>query len=198
MTLQGFPDEFHLGTLDTLIAAFSQLQSGARLHSVLASLTDRLAKYAAADEGVMQRLLEGGAFGKFKSAIEQVTEVHSDMAASDLIELYMALLHFTESVYPNNMGHVNDLLDACHQTLAAKGLGPDPKAERQLLALLAMPLKKHNVVEVLGLDKYPSLMALLRPATRKDMAVKIVQTVVSVRGVPNALGVPVTSVIPVM
>lgn len=42
--IQGFPDAFHLGTLDALLGALPELQSGVRLHAVMASLMDRLAK----------------------------------------------------------------------------------------------------------------------------------------------------------
>lgn len=42
--IQGFPDEFHLGTLPTLLAALPELQSGVKVHLVLASLLDRLSR----------------------------------------------------------------------------------------------------------------------------------------------------------
>jgi vacuolar protein sorting-associated protein 35 len=42
--IQGFPDAFHLGTLDALLGALPELQPGVRLHAVMASLMDRLAR----------------------------------------------------------------------------------------------------------------------------------------------------------
>lgn len=42
--IQGFPDEFHLGTLDVLLGACPELQPGVKVHTILASLVDRLAK----------------------------------------------------------------------------------------------------------------------------------------------------------
>lgn len=42
--IQGFPDAFHLGTLDALLGALPELQAGVRLHAVMASLMDRLAR----------------------------------------------------------------------------------------------------------------------------------------------------------
>lgn len=44
--IQGFPDAFHLGTLDALLSALPDLQPGVKLHAVMASLLDRLAKWA--------------------------------------------------------------------------------------------------------------------------------------------------------
>lgn len=42
--IQGFPDEFHLASLDTLLQILPQLQPGVKIHIVLASLLDRLAR----------------------------------------------------------------------------------------------------------------------------------------------------------
>lgn len=64
--MQGFPDEFHLGTLDSLLGALPELQSGVKLHAVMSALMDRLAKYAASDAKVMQDLLEGHSFDRFQ------------------------------------------------------------------------------------------------------------------------------------
>eukprot|EP00798_Chlamydomonas_sp_ICE-L_P013365 gene13365-19211_t len=55
--IQCFPDAFHLGTLDALLDSMPQLQPGVKIHTVLASLMDRLAKYAQLILALM-RLLE--------------------------------------------------------------------------------------------------------------------------------------------
>lgn len=44
--IQGFPDECHLRTLPALLAALPELQAGVRVHLILASLLDRLARCA--------------------------------------------------------------------------------------------------------------------------------------------------------
>ena len=62
------------------------------------------------------------------------------------------------------------------------------KAEKQLVALLSMPLGSRDAVTVLSLDQYPPLMSLLSRRTHKDMALKVVQTVLAqVRGEGGAL-----------
>lgn len=53
------------------------------------------------------------------------------------------------------------------------------KAEKQLVALLSMPLGTRDAVTVLSLDQYPPLMGLLSRRTHKDMALKVVQTVLA-------------------
>lgn len=53
------------------------------------------------------------------------------------------------------------------------------KAEKQLVVLLSMPLGSRDAVTVLSLDQYPPLMGLLSRRTHKDMALKVVQTVLA-------------------
>ncbi|KAL7204161.1 hypothetical protein ACSBR2_017265 [Camellia fascicularis] len=45
--IQDFPDEYHLQTLETLLAAFPQLQSSVDIKTVLLRLMERLSNYAA-------------------------------------------------------------------------------------------------------------------------------------------------------
>lgn len=61
------------------------------------------------------------------------------------------------------------------------------KAEKQLVALLSMPLGSRDAVTVLSLDQYPPLMGLLSRRTHKDMALKVVQTVLTQVGVVEGL-----------
>lgn len=42
--VQGFPDDFHLGTLSPLLASLPQLQPGVKVHVILGSLLDRLSR----------------------------------------------------------------------------------------------------------------------------------------------------------
>ena len=43
--IQGFPDEFHLGTLTILLSSLPELQSGVKVHLIIASLLDRLNRW---------------------------------------------------------------------------------------------------------------------------------------------------------
>uniref|UniRef100_A0A383WCT9 Vacuolar protein sorting-associated protein 35 n=1 Tax=Tetradesmus obliquus TaxID=3088 RepID=A0A383WCT9_TETOB len=174
--IQGFPDAFHLASLDALLSALPELQSGVKLHAVMASLMDRLARYAASDPSVVGQLLERHAFEKFVESISKVAELHGDIPAVSLVEMYAALMRFTEGVHPDKLENVNRVLGACQRGLAGKGLGGDAKAEKQLVALLSMPLGSRDAVTVLSLDQYPPLMGLLSRRTHKDMALKVVTT----------------------
>lgn len=72
-----------------------------------------------------------------------------------------------------------------------RGLGGDMKAEKQLVSLLSMPLGTRDAVTVLSLDQYPPLMSLLSRRTHKDMALKVVQTVLAQVRRPEVLAVGV-------
>ncbi|GFH26478.1 vacuolar protein sorting-associated protein 35, partial [Haematococcus lacustris] len=105
--IQVFPDSFHLGTLDSLLGALPEMQPGVKVHSVMASLMDRLARYAAADPWAMTRLTEMRAFERFRDAIGRIISAQASMAPADAVEMYVALMNFTGSVHPNLVTNVN-------------------------------------------------------------------------------------------
>ncbi|KAL6753231.1 vacuolar protein sorting-associated protein 35 [Haematococcus lacustris] len=175
--IQVFPDSFHLGTLDSLLGALPEMQPGVKVHSVMASLMDRLARYAAADSWAMTRLTEMRAFERFRDAIGRIISAQASMAPADAVEMYVALMNFTGSVHPNLVTNVNQVLAAAHAALAPRGLAGDSRAERALVALLTLPITKYDVVTGLGLSEYPLLMGLLRQRTHKELASRIVHSV---------------------
>lgn len=81
--MQGFPDEFHLGTLEALLGAVPQLQTGVRLAGIMASLMDRLARFVAGgDPAVRRQLDEADAFGRLKAAAGKVGFGSKDLVSS--------------------------------------------------------------------------------------------------------------------
>ncbi|KAL4440093.1 hypothetical protein ABPG75_003094 [Micractinium tetrahymenae] len=171
-----FPDEFHLGTLQSLLGTLPQLQPGVRVHTVLSLLMDRLANYAASDRGVVQQMNQVDAFGQMSGVALKVVEQHPDMPGADVAAMYSALLGFSGTVYPDQLDFVDRVLETCHNALQRRGPIGEPKAEKQVVALLSTPLDKYDVVTVLGLTHYPSVMELLQPRMKREMATKIVQT----------------------
>ncbi len=77
---------------------------------------------------------------------------------------------------PSNYG-ANECFARSTQALASRDVAADARAEKQLVALLTIPLDSYDVVTVLGLGRYPALMGLLQLSMRKEMAVKIVQSI---------------------
>ena len=81
-------------------------------------------------------------------------------------------------VYRWLIAHIwpNNCLCVRLQALQRRELSSDPRAEKQVVALLSIPLDTYDAVTVLGLRNYPSVMSLLSPPTYKQMSVTIVQS----------------------
>lgn len=77
-------------------------------------------RYAASEPAVGQQLLEGHAFEKFVESIAKVADLHGDIPAAYMVEMYVALMHFTDGVYPDKLENVNKVLGACHQALSGR------------------------------------------------------------------------------
>lgn len=69
---------------------------------------------------MVQQLLERHAFEKFVESITKVADLHGDIAAVSLVEMYVALMRFTDNVHPDNLANVNRVLGACQRGLAGK------------------------------------------------------------------------------
>lgn len=174
-----FPDEFHLGTLQSLLGALPQLQPGVRVHTVLSLLMDRLANYAATDKDVVEEMNGVDAFGQMSKVALKVVEQHPDMPGADVAAMYSALLGFSGTVYPDRLDFVDRVLETCYNALQRRGPINDSKAEKQVVALLSTPLDKYDAVTVLGLAHYPSVMELLQPRMKREVATRIVQTLLA-------------------
>ena len=54
--------------------------------------------------------------------------------------------------------------------MASRGDAREDRTEKQIVALLTLPLTAYDPVTVLGLSTYPRVMSLLKPATCKVLA----------------------------
>ncbi|KAL6778260.1 VPS35 [Auxenochlorella protothecoides x Auxenochlorella symbiontica] len=171
-----FPDDFHLGTLGTLLDALPGLQPGVKVATVLSSLLDRLASYAGANPTAVGQMTEQDAFGTLAGVALRVTQRHPDTLVADVAGMYAALLAFAGTVYPERLEHVDMVLGNCHDALRSRGTVPAGKAEREVVALLSTPLNKYDVVTVLGLKQYPAVLSLLRPNMQREVALNIAQS----------------------
>ncbi|KAA3488957.1 vacuolar protein sorting-associated protein 35B-like isoform X2 [Gossypium australe] len=166
-----FPDEYHLQTLEMLLAAFPQVQPTVDIKTVLSRLMDRLSKYAASSADVLTEFLQVEAFTKLSNAIEKVIEVQVDMPVIGAITLYVSLLTFTLRVHPDRLDYVDQVLGACVKKLSSIPKLEDSRATKQVVALLSAPLEKYNdTVTALTLSNYPRVMDHLDNGTNKVMA----------------------------
>lgn len=74
----------------------------------------------------------------------QIIASQPNLPAADAVEMYVALLSYAGSVHPGQLAYVDEVLAAAHAALGDRGpgLGGDARAERQLVALLSVPLAK--------------------------------------------------------
>ncbi|KAL9358532.1 hypothetical protein Peur_046655 [Populus x canadensis] len=176
-TIQVFPDEYHLQTLETLLGACPQLQPTVDVKTVLSRLMERLSNYAASSADVLPEFLQVEAFAKLSSAIGKVIEAQVDMPIVGAIALYVSLLTFTLHVHPERLDYVNQVLGACVKKLSGKPKLEDIRAKKQIVALLSAPLEKYNdIVTALTLSNYPHVMDCLDYETNKGMAMVIIQS----------------------
>ncbi|VVA22390.1 PREDICTED: vacuolar [Prunus dulcis] len=176
--IQVFPDEYHLQTLETLLAAFPQLQPTVDIKTVLSQLMERLSNYAASSTDVLPEFLQVEAFSKLSSAIGRVIEAQIDMPIVGSISLYVSLLTFTLRVHPDRLDYVDQVLGACVKKLSGTTKLEDNRAIKQVVALLSAPLEKYDdIVTALTLSNYPRVMDHLDNGTNKVMAVVIIQSI---------------------
>lgn len=176
--IQVFPDEYHLQTLDILLAACPQLQPTVDIKTVLSQLMERLSNYAASSIEVLPEFLQVEAFAKLNNAIGKVIEAQTDMPIVGAITLYTSLLMFTLRVHPDRLDYVDLVLGACVRKLSGKPKLEDSRATKQIIALLSAPLDKYNdAVTALTLSNYPRIMDYLDNDTNKVMAMVIIQNI---------------------
>ncbi|CAO2833808.1 unnamed protein product [Amaranthus hypochondriacus] len=176
--IQVFPDEYHLQTLDILLAACPQLQPTVDIKTVLSQLMERLSNYAASSIEVLPEFLQVEAFAKLNNAIGKVIEAQIDMPIAGAITLYTSLLMFSLRVHPDRLDYVDLVLGACVGKLSGKPKLEDSRATKQIIALLSAPLDKYNdAVTALTLSNYPRIMDYLDNDTNKVMAMVIIQNI---------------------
>jgi vacuolar protein sorting-associated protein 35 len=176
--IQVFPDEYHLQTLEILLAACPQLQPSVDVKTVLSGLMERLSNYAASSAEVLPEFFQVEAFAKLSNAIGKVIEAQVDMPIAGAVTLYSSLLTFTLHVHPDRLDYVDQILGACVSKLSGKGKLEDGSATKQIIALLSAPLDKYNDIETaLKLSNYPRFMEYLDDSTNKIMANVIIQSI---------------------
>ncbi|KAL0701869.1 hypothetical protein Bca4012_057991 [Brassica carinata] len=182
--IQVFPDEYHLQTLETLLAACTQLmveitsQPTVDTKIVLTQLMDRLSNYAASSPDVLHEFLQVEAFAKLSNAIGKVIDTQIEMPIVGAMTLFVSLLTFTLRVHPDRLDYVDQILGACVVKLSSVPKLEDARAMKQVVALLSAPLEKYNdIVTALTLSNYPRVMDHLDDGTNKVMAMLIIQSI---------------------
>lgn len=195
--IQAFPDDFHIRTLEQILAAYTKATPAVDMKPIMVTLMNRLANYingeggAAATSGL-------DIFSMFRTHLQAILERALDPPSnqggappagntqvdiSPALEVQAAFMQFTMSLYPSRAEYVDIILQSTAEiiqkyfvrTMDSKSKLSGPAGEK-IVDLLKYPLT-HLSLSVLGLENYPILMSFLQFETRKQVALSMVAIV---------------------
>ena len=190
-----FPDEFHLETLETFLAACSQLQDAVNTKDILTALMDRLATAARTALGA----IDGGAGTAAAAATlaanplyqrmmpilseytARIVAGNPKMPLADVLALQVALLTLSSIVHPDRIDFVDQTLGFTAQQLRLAGpAGLDSKVVQATIRLLTIPL--HGLgIRMLQLTNYDAALTALALPERKQVASTICEALLASR-----------------
>ncbi|CAD8200964.1 unnamed protein product [Paramecium octaurelia] len=186
-TIQAFPDEYHLQTLQELLkVCTTQLEPTVDIKNIFINLMGRLADFALNnDMGTFNS--EVDIYSMFKQNIDKMLDSNSQIEFKNLLDLQVAFLNFTLRCYPSNSEYVNDILKSCCR-LCERQNETDftEECQKNIVKFLAMPLDTMSL-SILTMNEYPNLMKHLPFQKRRQVAIKICQAVVNLNQVIDDL-----------
>ena len=177
--IQAFPDSYHLHTLEPFLEIMTQLQPTVDVKSILVNLLTRLADYTA--EGDLDIVNHIDIFGIIKKSVDAIiNDQASGGDAKGLLQLQVAFMRLSLKCYPLNTQYVNLILDSSVNLVdKANSAGTlDAEALKLIVKLLSFPLETMSLA-ILTMNNYPKLMGYLQFSSRKQVAFKIVEAVVT-------------------
>lgn len=182
--IQAFSDDYHLNTLAPLLDACTHLQPSVEIKSIFINLMDRLSNYAGDTKEDLEIVNTIDIFSLFKTYIDKIiSEQGGTIECKRLLELQVAFLRFSLKCYPMSTDNVNAILDSCVNLISKyteNDTRLDSESLKSIVKLLSFPLETLSLA-ILSMDNYPKLMKYLQFPSRKQVAFKIVQAVVSSR-----------------
>jgi vacuolar protein sorting-associated protein 35 len=203
--IQVFPDEFHLATLELFLKSCLQLKEKVNVRSILESLMDRLASYAAAHTGggaapatslvgaAGGPLAElGSSFKKLNDSISTLIDERSNISLTEILRLQTALTSYALKCFPGRMDYVShclvlstamiektDFVAAANSSGGAAALSDGVYADTtaQIEALLSAPLAS-LALRVLEMPAYGKLMSYLPWSNWREVAVSLLRAVI--------------------
>jgi len=119
-----------------------------------------------------------------------VMEARSEtMALGDALELQVALLDFGIQTYPTRLDYVDHVLGVCATLMET---APEDRVDEAnmkfVVQLLTLP-QDQLALTVLQLNNYPKLMGFLAFSNRKDVAVKLLRSVLAAKPVLDSMDI---------
>jgi len=178
--IQVFPDEFHLDTLEPLLAACADLHDQVDVKGVISSLIDRLAAFGNKEDGAGIPP-ELKLFDIFSEHIAKVIKSRPDMPLEDMVSLQVALVNLAHQCYKNRLDLVDTVLQntvTIFENLNFTKIFSESPLGKELTRLLKLPVDSYNnLMTVLQLKYFPPLLQLLDFNGRNAMAVYLVNNV---------------------
>lgn len=180
--IQIFPDHFHLQTLEPFLDTCAKLQPTVDVKSIVVSMLDRLANFATQEPTNFPREID--VFKIFSSAIANIIEQRPKMTAEDMLALYVSLLNLSLKVYPDKLEYIDQVFNNTTTLLAKlKEDGVDYSGKecvKHIQSLLNIPLSIYNnVLVLLKLDNYTTIIPHLGYANRRKIALEILNNVIA-------------------
>ena len=188
-TIQVFPDDFHLATLEPFLQTCTNLKEKVNVRAILESMMDRLAYYAASNSGQIPADVK--AFKMFNDCVTTLIENRTNLTLTETLRLQTALTNFALKCYPARLDYVSHCLSASvaliqksdfQETLAAEGENSTNKSlidtTAQIEQLLSAPLSS-LALKVLELPQYALLMSFLPWGNWKEVAASLLRSVVA-------------------
>eukprot|EP00922_Rhytidocystis_sp_ex-Travisia-forbesii_P033686 GHVS01050021.1.p1 GENE.GHVS01050021.1~~GHVS01050021.1.p1 ORF type:complete len:588 (-),score=73.25 GHVS01050021.1:224-1894(-) len=189
--IQVFSDECHLSTLGTLLDACMRVLPSVDLKPVLVNLMNRLSSFVQTDSDNISAGVD--IFSLFREHLDELfarpvsgeapTGGPAAMELSSLLELQVAFLSFTLSLYPTRVDYIDIILGAT-VILLSRVLTPHRVVEGSgvvsVVELLARPLRSLSL-SVLKMEHFTHLMLFLDLPTRKQVSVSMVEAVIEAK-----------------
>lgn len=182
--IQVFPDEFHLQTLHPFLKSCAELQTGVNVKNIIISLIDRLSTFSQRggsgdrDGGGTHVASEVQLFDVFSDQVATIIQCRQDMPAADIVSLQVSLVNLAHKCYPEREDYVDKVLLTTVQIFQKLGIERveyNTPVARELMRLMKIPVDSYsNLLTVLQLEHYPSLMDYFDYHGRKALSVYLV------------------------
>jgi len=185
--IQVFPDQFHIKTLELLLATFSKAEKNVDMKPIMVTLMKRLAEFLANEDS---KAFEGvDIFSLFRTHLQAILERSTEADAGGAVpspaevavplEVQSAFLQFTLTLYPGKVHYVDMILGSTVQLLQKFQVVAklDGNAAERVKEILTSPLSSLSL-EVLRMEQYPPLLNALNYQTRKEVSYSFATTIV--------------------
>ena len=189
--IQVFPDEYHFSTLPELLDSCSKLASSVDVKVIIVSLITRLISYVTNPQNKDSSILKDKEiFPIFYENIKNIISGETrEISLEDTLAILTSLMDLSITCYPSKLEYVDSIFSqtseilTTHKNKAEESI-QNQKVVKQLISFLRSPLVNfNNILIVLQLKNYSSLLPFLSYDSRKKVAVEVLKSCIE-SGIP--------------